>query len=186
MHDSQSMRTARLNLMPTTLAHLDAELASHAALGQLLRVTVPASWPPGEYDRAAVEFFRKQLLAHPDAIGWFGWYAIRRSTPSAPAVLIGAAGYLGPPDPMGCVEVGYSIVPEFRAAGFATELLHALAARALRTPGVVRVIARTTPGNPASIKVLEHCGFKPAEADSEAGMLTYELPGAIGAQPADR
>ena len=174
MHDSQSMRTARLNLMPTTLAHLDAELASHAALGQLLRVTVPASWPPGEYDRAAVEFFRKQLLAHPDAIGWFGWYAIRRSTPSAPAVLIGAAGYLGPPDPMGCVEVGYSIVPEFRAAGFATELLHALAAR-VRTPGVVRVIARTTPANPASIKVLERCGFQPAKPGSEADMLPYEL-----------
>ncbi|MHB1944741.1 MAG: GNAT family N-acetyltransferase [Metallibacterium sp.] len=175
MHDLEPMRTARLSLMPATLAHLDAEIESHAALGQLLRVTVPASWPPGEYDRAAVEFFRKQLLAHPDAIGWFGWYAIRQSTPSESAVLIGAAGYLGPPDSMGCVEVGYSIVPEFRAAGFATELLHALAAHALRTPDVVRVIARAKPANPASIKVLEHCGFQPAKPGSEADMLTYEL-----------
>jgi RimJ/RimL family protein N-acetyltransferase len=183
MHDLEAMRTARLHLVPATLTLLDAELASHAALGQLVRATVPASWPPGEYDRATAEFFRQQLSAHPDANGWFGWYAIRHATPTAPATLFGAAGYFGPPDPMGSVEVDYSIVPEFRARGLATELAQALAARALQTPGVVRVVARTAPGNPASIKVLERCGFKPAKADGEADMLIYEFS---GAQPADR
>ncbi|EQD28216.1 hypothetical protein B1B_18951, partial [mine drainage metagenome] len=90
MHDIEPMYTARLRLVPATLAHLDAELESHAALGRLFRAPVPLSWPPGEYDRAAAEFFREPLRAHPDAIGWFGWYAMRHATASAPALQVGA------------------------------------------------------------------------------------------------
>lgn len=42
MHDIEPMYTARLRLVPATLAHLDAELESHAALGRLLRAMAPA------------------------------------------------------------------------------------------------------------------------------------------------
>jgi hypothetical protein len=53
---------------------------------------------------------------------------------------------------------------------------------------MVRVIARTAPDNPGSIKVLALCGSKPAQPESEAGVLTHELTDArsVGAHPADR
>lgn len=45
------------------------------------------------------------------------------------------------------VEIGYSIMPESRAQGFATELVQALVSRAFSRPTVDRVIADTTPAN---------------------------------------
>lgn len=60
-----------------TLAHIEAELQGGQALGALLEVSVPSSWPPGEYDRDALEYFRGRLLTGgPSHLGWYSWYAI--------------------------------------------------------------------------------------------------------------
>src|SRR5262249_37537499 len=42
-----------------------------------------------------MEFFRERLAADPGSLGWYGWYALYREE----AVVVGAAGYLGPPGP---------------------------------------------------------------------------------------
>lgn len=168
------IRTARLELVPATLVHLEADLESPSALGRLLGAAVPDSWPPGEYDRSAMEFFRDRLSEDGEAVGWYGWYAVHRPAPEQEAVVIGAAGYLGPPSPEGSVEIGYSIAPEFQARAFATEIVDALVARAFSLPGIARIVAHTTQENAASLRVLERCGFTPVEGAAEPGAAEYE------------
>ena len=166
----EPIRTERLDLIPTTLAHLDAELESPAALSLLLGARLPASWPPGEYDRPAMEFFRSRLAEDPAAAGWYGWYAVHR----AHSIVVGAAGYHGPPGSDGTVEVGYSIAPEFRAQAYATEMVRALVEHAWSVPRVGRVIAHIQPGNLGSVKVLERAGFSRAGRDSGLEAVEYE------------
>jgi len=169
----QTLKTRRLELVPATLALVEAELESFGALAMLLGASVPGSWPPGEYDRAAMEFFHDRLAENPAVAGWYGWYAVHRPTDSTDPVLVGAGGYFGPPDAGGIAEVGYSIVPEFRRRGFATELVQALVSRAFAMPEVLRVIAHTAPTNLGSIRVLERSGFSLVGVAGEAGMVLY-------------
>jgi [ribosomal protein S5]-alanine N-acetyltransferase len=169
--------TLRLVLVPATVALIDADLESAEALDRFLDAEVPSDWPPGEYDRPAMEFFRSQLAKQPDAVGWYGWYAVHRSVDQERPVLVGSGGYFGPPDAAGTVEVGYSIVPAFRARGFATELLKALVARAFAVPGLLQVVAHTTPSNIGSIRVLERCGFSFIGPGNEPNTVRYGIPG---------
>ncbi len=168
----------RLTLIAATLAHLDAELAGGPdALGALLGAAVPASWPPGEYDRNALEFFHERLTSGgPAVVGWYGWYALTHAgTPSA--VLVGAGGFFGPPDEAGMVELGYSVAPEHQRQGYATELVGCLVTHAWRAPAVRTLQAHTTRDNVASMRVLERSGFVAAGAGSEPDQVRYVHPG---------
>jgi [ribosomal protein S5]-alanine N-acetyltransferase len=166
------LRTKRLDIVAATADHLRAELESAAQLEKLLGAALPPVWPPGEYDRSAIEFFRDRLEEAPDFAGWLTWYAIERASSDRAALVVGAGGYFGPPSD-GHVEIGYSIAEGFRGRGFATELVGALLARALLEPGVRRVTARTQSDNRASIRVLERCGFLFAGAGEAAGSARY-------------
>jgi RimJ/RimL family protein N-acetyltransferase len=168
-----AIRTERLDLVAAALVHLEAELESPQRLEAMLSAHVPEGWPPGEYDRPAIEFFRDRLAENPAAEGWYGWYAIERPAESGEAVVVGAGGYFGPPDADGVVEIGYSVLPAFQGRGYATELVGALVARAFATPGIARVIAHTFPGNAGSIKVLERAGFAAAGPGREPGTLRF-------------
>jgi RimJ/RimL family protein N-acetyltransferase len=167
------IRTGRLTLIASTAEHHTAELESKAALGELLDVEIPGSWPPGEYDCNAIEFFRKQLLTDPEKLGWYSWYAILTGNEIQPDIAIGAGGYTGTANSEGTIEIGYSILPEYRYKGYATELVSALVKRALNYGEVKRIIAHTTEENSASIKVLGKCGFILNGPGPEKGFLQY-------------
>ena len=181
------IKTERLVLIPATTDHLKAELELPPRIGQLLNAIVPASWPPGEYDRGAQEFFLGLMEEKgPAMVGWLGWYGIFRgesghpeghadTLPEAHAdTLIGAAGYFGPPSPQGWVELGYSVCPEFQNRGFATEMTLALAKHAKSFPGVHQILAHTGPENLASIKVLQKAGFELVGPGANPGTLKFE------------
>lgn len=169
------LRTERLDIIAATVDHLRAELESPERFAAMLGAVVPASWPPGEYDRAAQEFFLDRLLqAGPAGVGWFGWYAVRRATDGTLPTLVAGGGYFGPPGEEGTVEIGYSSVPEWTGRGYATELAGALVARAVSMPGVRRVIAHTDQANAASIRVLSRCGFVEVGTGAEPGNLRFE------------
>ena len=173
------LRTARLTLVAADATHLRAELEARDALGALLGAEVPASWPPGEYDRAAQEYFLARAEADGDAaVGWLGWYAVRDADDAHPATVIGAAGYMGPPSSEGVVEIGYSLTPEWRGHGYATELATALAARAAAHAGVRRVVAHTSDANPASIAVLTRAGFVREGPGAEPDSVCFVFAGA--------
>lgn len=174
-----SLHTSRLDLIATTLEHLDAELAAHEGaaphpLEALLGARVPASWPPGLYDIDAIHFFRDRLTeAGPSVVGWYGWYGLLRGAHGAPPMLVASGGYFGPPVE-GTLEIGYSVVPEFRGQGLASELIAALTERAFLTTGVERVRAHTTGDNVASQRALRRAGFVEQGPGEEPGTIRFE------------
>lgn len=173
-HDLR-MRTERLDLVAGTVELANAELRSHDEFAMLLGCEVLASWPPGEYDRGAIEYLRDHLLAGgPTHAGWYAWYAITRGNDGARGMLIAAGGYFCPPA-NGTVEIGYSVVPEACGRGFATEMARALVERAFEHAEVEAVLAHTFDSNPASIRVLEHCGFHRVGPGAEAGTVQFRL-----------
>ena len=130
---------------------------------------MPENWPP-ETLADALPLFLQWLEAAPDAVGWFGWYAVTRDG----AVLVGGAGFKGPPRD-GAAETGYSVLPQFQGRGYATEMVATLLRWAFDQPGVSRVVAEVEPTNLASRRVLEKLGFAPAGAGAEPGHDRVEV-----------
>ena len=175
MNNKKILESHRLTLIASTLAHLRTELESPEQLSRLFNAVVSPAWPTGEYDRDAMEFFRARLEEGGAAVeGWYGWYAVRAADQEGPRALVGGAGYFGPPDESGTVEVGYSVLPEWQRRGYASEMVQTLVDHAFTFANVERIIAHTTEANPASIAVLLRCGFHRAEAGRETGTLRFE------------
>ena len=157
---SLELHTPRLTLYAASTALLDAELAGREPLAMALHALIPTDWPPGEYDRDAIEFFRGQVAAGGAAVEpWYSWYAVLNTTSQEPASVVAAGGYFGPPDQSGGVEIGYSVATAFRGRGIASELVAALVANGFAYLNVTCIIAHTSNANPASITVLRTCGF---------------------------
>ena len=167
-----ALRTERLVLRPSTPELARAEIADRARFAALLGAEVPAAWPPEEL-APALGILLARLEAEPAACGWFAWYALAPRE-EAPPVLVGSAGFTGPPR-QGEVEIGYSVMPEFQRRGYATEMVRALSRRALAQDGVTRVTARTEWANPASVRVLEKAGFHACGPRDEAGGARFEV-----------
>jgi RimJ/RimL family protein N-acetyltransferase len=74
--------------------------------------------------------------------------------------VIGSAGFKGPPDCEGNVEIAYGVAPEHQGKGFATEAAQALVAYAFSREWVRSVRAHTLPQANASTRVLTKCGFR--------------------------
>lgn len=164
-----------LTLVASTLDHLEAELNAPDAFPALLAASVPTDWPTGEYDAGAIAYFRDRLAeGGPAVVGWYGWYAIRESESGQPRLLVGAAGYFGPPDAEGTVEIGYSVVPRWQGRGYASQMVRALVQHAFSSGRVQRVIAHTTASNPASVAVLRRCGFIAVGAGEQPGTFRFE------------
>ncbi len=166
--------TPRLLLLAASRALLTAELHKPQYFPTLLGAALPADWPPGEYDREAMRYFLEQLTAGGrTAAGWYGWYALRKATGDALRTLVGAGGFLGPPDAAGTAEIGYSIAADWRGQGLATELVGGLVAHAAATGLVRRLVAHARADNPASQQVLRRNGFATAEPAPD-GRLRFE------------
>jgi RimJ/RimL family protein N-acetyltransferase len=91
---------------------------------------------------------------------------------------VGRAGYHGPPDANGMVEIGYAVEPAHRRQGYARAALEALLRRAAEEPAVRRVRATITPDNDASYRLAAQYGFvKVGEQwDDEDGLeIIYEV-----------
>ncbi len=173
---NKTLRTSGdLTLIASTLTHIIAELEAPEQLADLLNATVSPQWPTGEYDRDAMEFFRACFEKGGEAVeGWYGWYAVRDQDATAPRSLVGAAGYFGPPDASGVVEIGYSVLPEWQRRGYARQMVQALIENAFTLPEVHRIIAHTTEQNAASVAVLRRCGFQSAGPGDEPGLIRFE------------
>jgi ribosomal-protein-alanine N-acetyltransferase len=76
------------------------------------------------------------------------------------ALVIGNAGFKGPPGDDGVVEIGYGIAPGYQGRGYATEAAAAIVAFAFESGRVRYVRAHTLPTPNASTRVLAKCGFK--------------------------
>ncbi|MBC8086449.1 MAG: GNAT family N-acetyltransferase [Phycisphaerae bacterium] len=167
--------TERLSLVAATASHVEAELCGHTAFGAVMQATIPLSWPPGQYDRDAQQYFLVSLTDAGEAgVGWFGWYAVRHASQHGTPAVVGCGGYFGPPSAAGVVEIGYSVCTEFEGQGFASEMTRALVDHVLQRPSVSRVIAHTQADNPASMAVLRKCGFVQAAITDQPDSVLFE------------
>jgi len=151
-----------------------AELSDPQRLEELLSAPVPAGWPPGQM-HDALPWFVAQLTAHPEKCGWLVWYGVLRGDGRVARALAVSVGFRGPPGPDGRVEIGYSVMPELRGHGLATEAAACLVEWAFGTPEVRAVVAHVSPDNPASRAVLHKLGFRPTGATDDEGNLRYRL-----------
>ena len=151
------IETARLKLVPATLALARAEIDDRTEFAHLLGASVPDNWPP-EVLADTLGFFLACMEAAPDRIGWFGWYALAADDGGGRPILVASGGFKGPPQ-NGAVEIGYSVLPQFQGRGFATEMVGGLVRWATGQPEVSLIVAETEWANPASVRVLEKVGF---------------------------
>lgn len=92
--------------------------------------------------------------------------------------VVGHAGFHGPPDECGTVEVGYTVDPAFRRRGYARAMVRALLAWARNEEGVRTVRASIGPGNEASLATIRPFGFERTgeQWDEEDGLeIVHEL-----------
>lgn len=176
MSNKKYLQTDRLKLIAATAEHVRTELEDPDRLPQLLDADVSPAWPPGEYDRPAMEFFLSCFEAGGEAVE--GWYVVCANEPNSlrsnsSHSLVGVGGYLGPPDAVRTVEVGYSVLSEWQHCGYASEMVQALVAHAFTFLAVKQVRAHTHNDNPASIKVLLNSGFQADGVGAEAGTLRF-------------
>ena len=115
------LESARLTLVPSSPAQLLAlmerperfeELAGFPAADGLRDFFVSGDVSPQWLDSL-------RAASGPDP--WrYGFFVVERERRSA----IGSAGYKGPPDSSGKVEIAYGIVPGFEGRGYASEAAH--------------------------------------------------------------
>jgi RimJ/RimL family protein N-acetyltransferase len=91
---------------------------------------------------------------------------------------VGRAGFHGPPDAAGTVEVGYAIDPAHRRQGCARAALVTLLRRAAREPVLHVVRATISPGSTASRNlVLQHGSTEVGEQWDDRGRAAGRLRG---------
>ncbi len=166
--------TERLELVPSTAELIQASLEGPPALAEALSAEVPSTWPPEFMDSPALEFTLTRLREGPEQAGWWLYFVVLPRG-AVGRLLVGTAGFKGPPSAEGRVEIGYSVVRDQQRRGYASEAVRGLLGRAFADPMVQRVIAETLPELTASIGVLAKCGFHLVDESSEPGVIRYEL-----------
>ena len=136
---------------PVFAALADGDLAAADALSPvpLSPAFVDPSW------RGVWRMRLEQAREDPASAGWVTgavWDEDRR-------LAVGRAGYHGPPDATGTVEIGYAVDPAERRRGYARAALEALLRRAAEEPDVRTVRVSISPGNTASWNLASQYGF---------------------------
>jgi RimJ/RimL family protein N-acetyltransferase len=161
------------------IVHLDEAAFRALAAGDLAAANAASPVPVSAY------------FAGPD---WRGVWRMRleqaEQDPASPAwvtgviwderigLAVGRAGYHGPPDAAGMVEIGYAVDPAHRRRGYARAALEALLERAAREPDVRSVRVTVSPDNEPSYRLVSQYGFTEVgeQWDEEDGLeIVYEI-----------
>lgn len=169
--DAQDLfvRSRRLDLplMPAVL--LDAVIAGdRSAMAQLAQYSIPDAFAAGAgasdpIDAELLRFLRlrrEQLARDPARYPW----SLRAIVLRSQNRMVGFANFHGAPgvndiSAPDALELGWSVFPEHRRKGYATETAHALMEWATEVHGIHRFISATTPDNAPSLRVHEKLGF---------------------------
>jgi RimJ/RimL family protein N-acetyltransferase len=154
------LETERLTLIPLTGDDLKRAGKDLAPAARYYGVSLPRV---GFWDRRArrrlYKVKREMIKLNPRA--WLlstTWLMVERGL----QILVGEAGFKGPPAARHTVEIGYGMLEGFRGKGYMTEAVGALTEFAFsqRQYRVECVKALTLPGNTASHRVLEKNGYQ--------------------------
>lgn len=144
--------------MPVPL--LDALIArDRAAVGGLAGYRIPADFP----NAGALKLirYRREQIANDES--WVPW-SLRAIVLRDSAVMLGYVNFHGPPGvndtaTPNAVELGWTVFPQHRKKGYATETARALMNWAATEYGISRFISSTTPNNTPSLRVHDKLGF---------------------------
>lgn len=139
-----------LRPLPALAAAVLPEDRDEAA--RILGATLPTEWPHADL----LDALPLQAAASPETALFGVWVMIERDS----GVVVGDIGFIGLPDEAGSIELGYSVIPDRRRRGYATEAAAAIVEWALSQPGVRVVVAGCDNGNEPSIRTLERLGFR--------------------------
>ena len=149
------LKTGRLRILPLSLPALELLLRDVAKMEEALHLA-PSGHRLEPHTQEAMEGLYRKALQQPKGYPWLtNWQIILQ----ADNISIGSACFMGMPDAMGQVEIGYGLNESFRGHGYMTEAVGALCAWALGQPGVTAVTAETETGNAASHWILKRNGF---------------------------
>lgn len=116
-----------------------------------------------------------QLISDRGCAGWLTQIVVAEPA----GAVVGYAGFHGPPDEAGMVELGYSVIPAYRRQGYAKAVLSALVRRAVAEARVRTVRVTISPDNTASLATISGFGFVEVgeQWDEEDGLeLLFEVP----------
>jgi ribosomal-protein-alanine N-acetyltransferase len=154
----------RLELTPLPAAAAGALLDDREKAAATIGSSLPAAWPQTDL----LDVLPMQAAAEPAAERFGIWLIIERDTNT----VVGDIGFMGPPDG-GLVEIGFSVIPDRRRRGYATEAARCLIDWAFGEPGIREVSARSEAENEASARVLRAAGF--ARTGESHGVVRWGL-----------
>lgn len=139
---------------------------------------MPREWPD-THDAGFLRLRADQMLRQPE---WREWL-VRALLLHGEDRMVGHAGFHGPPGvngrkTSGALELGYTIFPDSRGRGLATEAARALMDWAEEAHGIVHFIASIAPTNEPSLAIVRKLGFVQTgeQWDEEDGVeLVFEL-----------
>lgn len=169
-----SITSERLELVSMSPEFIAAVLEGDlTSAEELIGVPIPPGWP-----REAERNLRlrlEQLRRDPALQPWLLRALVLRGPERQ---LVGRINFHGAPDEQGVAEVGYTVLPDHRGRGYATEATRALCNWALREHGVRRFRASIAPDNAPSLAVARRLGFRQTgrQWDEEDGEeLVFEM-----------
>ncbi|ADG77563.1 GCN5-related N-acetyltransferase OS=Tsukamurella paurometabola (strain ATCC 8368 / DSM / CCUG 35730 / CIP 100753 / JCM 10117 / KCTC 9821 / NBRC 16120 /NCIMB 702349 / NCTC 13040) OX=521096 GN=Tpau_0930 PE=4 SV=1 [Tsukamurella paurometabola] len=162
------------------IAQLDPRAVTALAVGDLRQANRYSEivLPPSFATPESLRLWRmrdRQIAADPASAEWITGAILDTDRD----LVVGRAGYHGPPDGNGTVEIGYAVDPEYRRRGYARAALEFLLARAGSDPSVRTVRATVSPDNTASSSLIAQYGFVEigTQIDEVDGLeLVYEVP----------
>lgn len=167
--------THRQSAPPVNLVALPAETIHSLADGDLAvaNASSPVELPPYFIGPECIGTWRMRAEQITVDAGDLDWIT-RAVVDAHRGAVVGRAGYHGPPDSDGMVEVGYAIDPLWRRRGYARASLEALLERAGREPSVRTVRATIRPDNLPSRQLIAGYGFAEVgeQWDDEDGLET--------------
>lgn len=175
MSDSSRSKT---NVPKIELALLPASVLEALNAGSIDRANAEFGrpLPPTFLDHTSLWGYRiAQVREDPSVLRWL----VRAVIDVDSDQIVGHAGFHGPPDETGMVEIGYTIEPAFRRRGYARATTAALIDYASGEPGVTRVRASISPDNVASLATIRPFGFVQVgeQMDEIDGLeLIFEVP----------
>jgi RimJ/RimL family protein N-acetyltransferase len=172
-------RGPRVRIVHLTGAVFDALAAGDLARAESCSPVRLTAYFAGPDWRSVWARRSEQARRDPASTGWVTG-VIWDEDQSLPA---GRAGFHGPPDADGMVEIGYAVDPAHRRRGYARAALEALLQRARDEPTVRRVRVTIAPGNTASGDLAVQYGFTAVgeQWDDEDGLeIIYEVAADAG------
>jgi len=164
------LRTARLELVPMTLAMVEAVILGRKEEAErLVGARMPPRWPNNELVERAFTASLDAIRAQPEVRLW-GDRVLILPAPGGLARVVGSVVFHGRPDD-GIGEIAYGVEEASQGQGYATEAVAASLAWALAEPGVQAVQAATFAWHVPSLRVISKVGM------SRVGTRDHETMG---------